>query len=74
LALPANKPLTLLSFSAGRENTAYVEPLSVGDELLPMPLFLNSDLYVPVPLAATYQASWNAFPDAVKGLVENPTG
>ena len=60
--LPAGKPLTLAAYSAGVPMTAYVEPFAVSDLLPDMPLFLESGRYVPVPLEATYQASWAAFP------------
>jgi hypothetical protein len=60
--LPAGKPLTLAAYSAGVPKTAFVEPVAVGHQLPDMPLFLESGRYVPVPLEATYQASWAAFP------------
>jgi len=69
LPLAPNKPLTLVSYSAGRENTAYVEPVAVGDPLPDMPFFLKPDLYVPVPLEATYQTCWSHFPAALKHLL-----
>ena len=68
--LPANKPLTLASYSAGPIKTAYVESVAVGDVLPDMALFLESELYVSVPLEATYQTTWNVFPAALKGLLE----
>lgn len=61
-ALPADKPLVLASYSAGELKRYYVEPLAVGDALPEMPLFLTADVYVPVPLEATYLAAWAAVP------------
>jgi hypothetical protein len=72
-ALPANMPLTLASYSAGPVNTAYVESVAVGDTLPDMPLFLEPEVYVPVPLEATYQTSWKVFPAALKGLLNPAT-
>jgi Protein of unknown function (DUF4058) len=72
--LPADKPLTLASYDAGPPPTAYVEPIAVGDTLPEMPLFLEPEFYVPAPLQATYQTSWNHFPGVLKGLLEAPTG
>jgi hypothetical protein len=69
--LPADKPLTLASYSAGAVKTAYVEPIAVGDVLPDMALFLESELYVSVRLEATYQTTWNVFPTAMKGLLES---
>jgi hypothetical protein len=60
--LPEDKPLTLAAYSAGAMTCAYVEPVAVGDTLPDMPLFLEPDIYVPVPLAESYQAAWEAVP------------
>jgi hypothetical protein len=68
----ADKPLTLVSYSAGAVKTAYVEPVGVGDALPAMPLFLKSDFYVPTPLETTYQTAWEGFPDALKPLLDSP--
>ena len=70
LAVPPDKPLTLASYDAGELKTAYVEPIAVNDTLPDMPLFLNSMIYVPVPLEATYQTTWRAFPAALKPVLE----
>jgi hypothetical protein len=72
-ALPAEKPLTLASYSAGPIKEAYVEPVAVGDVLPGMPLFLEGEACVPVPLEATYETSWESFPAALKGLLEPAT-
>jgi hypothetical protein len=66
------KPLTLASYSAGAIKTAYVESVGVGDGLPQMPLFLEPDVYVPVPLDVTYRTTWEVFPAALKGLLEPP--
>lgn len=68
--LPADKRLTMASYDAGAEIVAYVEPVAVGDTLPSLPLILEPELYVPAPLEATYQATWNVFPTALKGLLE----
>lgn len=67
--LPSDKHLTLASYAAGPVKTAYVEPIAVGDALPEMPLFLLPDLYVPAPLEATYQTTWDVFPAVLKGLL-----
>jgi hypothetical protein len=61
-ALPADKPLTLASYVGGPRWEAFVEPVAVGDVLPDMPLFLTPEVYIPVPLEATYQAAWQAVP------------
>lgn len=67
---PPDKPLTLASFDAGPVRVAYVDFVAVGDSLPDMALFLEPELYVPTPLEATYQATWNVFPAPLKGLLE----
>lgn len=56
------KPLTLASFNVAEEITAYVEPIAVGDRLKDMPLFLDDQRYIDVPLEATYRAAWRGVP------------
>jgi hypothetical protein len=68
--LPADKPLTLASYDAGPPQVAYVETVGTGDALPEMPLFLQPEHYVPTPLEATYQATWEVFPKALKGLLQ----
>jgi hypothetical protein len=72
LELPPDKPLTVASYDAGPPRVAYVEFVGVGDALPDMPLFLKPEVYVPAPLEATYQATWQLFPAALKGLLEAP--
>lgn len=60
--LPADKPLTLAAYDAGPVKVAYVEPVAVGDPLPDMPVFLQPEVYVPVPLGPTYETTWNLFP------------
>jgi len=60
--LPAGKPLTLAAYTGGQSPEAFVEPVAVGASLPDMPLFLTPDVYVAVPLEATYQSSWEAVP------------
>ena len=69
---PPGKPLTLAAYDAGPVRVAYVESVAVGDDLPDMPLFLKPEWYVPAPLQATYQATWELFPTALKGLLEGP--
>ena len=70
--LPPDKPLTLAAYSSGAALTAYVEPVGVGDRLPDMPVFLTEDRYVPCPLEATYQASWDVYPAPLRGPLLAP--
>lgn len=67
--LPPDKPLTLVSYSAGVPKRAYVEPVAVGDPLPSMPVFLDSATYVLAPLEATYLATWDTCPEPLRELI-----
>ncbi len=69
---PPDKPLTLAAYSAGPIKRAFVEPVAVGDVLPDMPLFLEPEAYVNVPLEATYQAAWKGVPWKWKRELEVP--
>jgi hypothetical protein len=49
---------------------AYVELVGVGDVLPDMPAYLEPESYIPVPLEATYQATWTSCPEDMCQLVE----
>jgi hypothetical protein len=61
-ALPENKPLTCVAYVGGSSAEAFIELVAVGDTLPDMPLFLTPDVYVSVPLEATYQSAWEGMP------------
>lgn len=67
---PADKPLTLVAYSAGVVKTAYVEPLAVGDSLPQMPLFLDPEQYINVPLEATYRDAYRGVPHYYREILE----
>jgi Protein of unknown function (DUF4058) len=67
---PSDEPLTLAAYSAGSPKTAYVEPTAVGREMIDMPLFLEPETYVNVPLEATYQAAYRGVPRRWRQVLE----
>jgi hypothetical protein len=69
-AFPDGKDRILVSYKTGGERAAYIEPVTVGDALPDMPLFLTDDLHVMVPLEPTYQATWDASPEDLRIAVE----
>jgi hypothetical protein len=69
-AAPIDKPLTLAAYSAGRIKRAFVEPVAVSDALPDMPLYLEPEGYVHVPLEATYQAAYHGVPMRWKRVLE----
>lgn len=67
---PSGQPLTLASYLADDPPTAFVEPLAVGDTLLEMPLFLDGEHYVPLPLEKTYVQAYRGVPARWRTVVE----
>src|SRR4029079_9260433 len=47
---PPGEPLTLVAYSAGEPKRAYIEPTAVGRELIEMPLFLEPEFSIHLPL------------------------
>ncbi len=68
--LPPDKPLTVAAYCADDPKIAYVEPVAVGDPLPSLPLFLDTDFYVPAPLETTYQTTWQKCPAEMREFVE----
>lgn len=67
----ADKPLTAVAYEAGPATVrGFVEPLAVGDRLPDMPLILEPDRCVLVPLETTYSAAWAAFPLRWRRVIE----
>jgi hypothetical protein len=64
---PGNKsgrhqPLTLAAYSAGEPKQAFVQPVAVGEACPLMPLFLEAEQYVNVPLEETYMEAYRGVP------------
>jgi hypothetical protein len=68
--VPTDHPLTLVSYWAGGIVEAYIEHLGFGDALPPMPLFLDPDTYINVPLETTYRAAYETMPDFWRDVLE----
>jgi hypothetical protein len=71
-ALPRDKPLTLASYIGGPIPEAFVEPTCVGSVLPDMPVFLTPEIYVPVPLEATYRSAWEDVPSYWSDMLSAP--
>lgn len=69
---PTDRPLTLASYRAGDEVCAYVDPIAVGEVMPDKPLFLDGELFVTVPLEATYATAWQSFPAEWRAVLEAP--
>jgi hypothetical protein len=68
--IPLDHPLTLASYRADGVVDAYVEHLKVGDPLIDMPIFLDTDFYINGPLEATYQAGYRGVPNFWRDVIE----
>lgn len=64
------KPLTLAAYESSLVVNAYVVPVAVGEELPPMPLYLEPDRCVLVPLEATYQETYAKTPRRWREVLE----
>src|SRR5438270_9403677 len=71
-ALPPDKPLTLAAYVGGPVPETFVNAAAVRLALPDMPLFLTPDVYVLVPLEATYQSAWEAVPSFWRNVLERP--
>jgi Protein of unknown function (DUF4058) len=68
--LPPGEPLTLAAYSAGPVKRAYIEPTAIGRELIEMPLFLEPEIYINVPLEETYMSAYRGVPKRWKRVLE----
>lgn len=68
---PADRQLTTASYCVSSDEvTAAVQPFAVGETVPAMPLFLEQELYVTVPLEATYQTAWPDVPKVWRDVLE----
>ena len=70
--LPPERPLTAVAFSAQRPVSAFVEPLSLGDSLPDMPLFIGPDVYVSAPLEGPYMDAFDGVPRHFRDAITAP--
>jgi Protein of unknown function (DUF4058) len=68
--LPADKRLTLVAYECALTTRAFIEPVGIGDPLPEMPLFLEPERFVNVPLEATYQTAFAVQPERWKRVLE----
>lgn len=68
--LPPDMPLTLVSYECGLLTRAYVEIIAVGIPLPKMPLFLEPDGHIEVPLEETYEQACDTIPQRWRKVLE----
>jgi hypothetical protein len=59
---PAGKPLTLASYTGSPDLTCYVKSAGIGDRFVALPLFLDAEHYVGLPLEQTYSDAFAGVP------------
>ena len=69
---PADQPLTVVAYECDLTTRAYIETVSVGQPLPAMPLFLEPNGCVMVPLEATYQTAFADMPRRWRTVLETP--
>ncbi|VTT96672.1 Uncharacterized protein OS=Candidatus Entotheonella sp. TSY1 GN=ETSY1_25480 PE=4 SV=1: DUF4058 [Gemmataceae bacterium] len=70
LAAPADRPVTLAAYAAGRTVEAFVNRLAPGEEVPEMPVFLTPTKYVPLALESTYMAASAGMPEFWRKVLE----
>ena len=70
---PPDKPLTLVAYESALVVRAFVETIAVGDALPAMPLILEPDGAVNVPLEETYRRAFAAVPRRWRRVLDPPT-
>jgi len=69
--IPEDRPLTLVSYCSREVSEAFIEPVSVGQVLPDMPVFLDPGWYINVPLEETYQSAWRGVPAPYQRVLED---
>lgn len=69
-SLPSDQRLTLASYECNAVTRAFIEPMAVGERLPDMPLFLEPNGCVVVPLEATYMAAYRVMPKRWRDVLE----
>lgn len=67
--LPADQPLTLVAYECGLTTRAYIETVAVGQPLPDMPLLLEPNGCIMLPLEATYETAFAVMPDRWKRVL-----
>jgi hypothetical protein len=69
--VPPGQRLTMVSYRTDDATVeAYVEHFTFGDRLTQMPLFLDSDFYINIPLELTYETAYRGVPAFWRDVLE----
>jgi hypothetical protein len=70
---PPDKPMTQAAYCATPMPVAYLEPIAIGDQMPSMPLYLEVDWHIDLPLESTYEAAYQGVPAFYRGILERST-
>lgn len=70
--VPPERPLTMVAYQSSLMTEAFIETVAVGESLPEMPLFLQPDEHIMIPLEATYRAAWDTVPARWRRVIEPP--
>lgn len=71
--VPTERPLTLVAYQCSLITQAYIETIAVDEPVPDMPLFLDPESHILVPLEATYRAAWDTVPARWQRVIAPPT-
>jgi hypothetical protein len=69
--LPPDRPLTLVAYECDFTTRAYIEPIAVGESFREMPLFLEPNGCVKIPLEDTYGTAFAVLPARWRRVLES---
>ncbi len=64
------KPLIVAAYQVTQSIEAFVRPFAVGDLLPSVPLFLDAERFIELPLDATYQSAYRGVPKRWRDVIE----
>ena len=66
---PDDRPLTFVGYRSEDPPVAYLNYAAVGQPIPPIPLFLDGDLFIDLPLEETYMAGYTRLPAELKAIL-----
>jgi hypothetical protein len=68
---PSTKPVTIVALAAGTQIEVYLETAAIGAALPSMPLFLDANRYINVPLEQTYGQAFAEMPAHLRAMLKD---
>ena len=67
--LPADQPLTFVAYECNLTTRAYIEPAAIGQPLPTMPLLLEPNGCVMIPLEESYMTAFAVMPQRWRSVI-----